>query len=1162
MRWDKERRFDVGRFDNRYEGRFDGRYEERRVSDDTTTRFDDRRVSDERRFDNRRISGERRLEERRKEDRLISAEHKFDDNRRVSEELKNDRDHDIFDDKPKFREAIAHTREASREPPYREYRPRSGSPSYSKSEIRRESSSPNIHASRTFEKIEPTKETVREGMQGEKDTMNEKESQVEPHFESQTVEPEKMPTQPEEHQVATVELEKGSLRREDHPPATVNHVETSKSLAPNNEDGQEKPSGQTIPVESIPAAPTDTKKVPHEEGPVVAHDVEVLTAPLQADSRKVTPSEAALKNEPVADNDTRAVIRNGSTTFDRSSESEYEPQLTPLNQEPSRKKLIKINGDVKSAPDTSAADHASQLEAELVKVENMDPAERRSQMKYLRQVKDSGSFKFLQADIKRHKLLKDKISSLVTAAVKNLEQQKDRLAVEYRYISKEWQEFCNAAEEEFKQRETLWNSSNSSATINGNGLRSDTASVVGQETMGNAATHTTVSGITATHAGVSRRGRSTFQGDSVRSEAEFLEILAKLERENARDPSVRAQLTSAKVPNMIFDPVERDKFRFIDHNNLIVDKSIPYKRLFTDSVDSFTPEEHEIFCDAYVMYPKQFGKIASVMGGRKTFHDCVLHYYQTKYKVDYKQLILNRNRRTARKARKNAIREKMVESEESTAPTPVTTSEAICTTTVPATVAAPEVPSLSSPFDALAMVASLVMREETGKKRKQGDDGSEMKKRSRTMKRGSKKAKQIEGQQQSNQPNASSSSPGSVPQVSAVEPKEKVSSYWSLVEVGQFERLMEVFGSNWEEIAKQMKFKTAVMLKNYYLKHATERGYDLLIAQVQKRLGYASQQMPRVMSNMHTIVDPKVQNVHSLQNVQPNIQPNIQPYQPLNVQSNAGNQLQQQVIRMSAPGSHVGMQQQQVSHVPPATQAPQQHLKVLQLSVNPMNSPGRGPLPGYFAPRSRPTQVLGVTQGLGEPYGGPSIQGRSTQGQDLQSQNIQGLSIQSQPQISQIETFGRPGTYSQSPPSERQRLPEPERLPSIIKSYGGTDLYHHAPRPVLHASRKSTIASILNGPAPEIKREDESRHSLLPPLDSDRWNRGLPQPGLPQPQQPQPGTSAFPQPLGPPPLSLSLSPPPFGLAEARNPYYASDQLTQTSLYDYQPAQRESNERGR
>ncbi|KAJ8104309.1 hypothetical protein POJ06DRAFT_191343 [Lipomyces tetrasporus] len=157
-------------------------------------------------------------------------------------------------------------------------------------------------------------------------------------------------------------------------------------------------------------------------------------------------------------------------------------------------------------------------------------------------------------------------------------------------------------------------------------------------------------------AGVFRRpSRGHHNADTVRSEAEFMEVLASLEWEDSRDPKNRAKLTSARIPNMVIDEVERSKV-YADSNNIVKNPSIPLKRLFTDGVDVFTEEEHRRFCEGYKIRPKQFGFIANHMGNIRTFEECVLHYYRTKKTVDYKTMATGSRRRGAggRKGRRRA----------------------------------------------------------------------------------------------------------------------------------------------------------------------------------------------------------------------------------------------------------------------------------------------------------------------------------------------------------------------------------------------------------------------------------------------------------------------------------------------------------------------------
>lgn len=146
-----------------------------------------------------------------------------------------------------------------------------------------------------------------------------------------------------------------------------------------------------------------------------------------------------------------------------------------------------------------------------------------------------------------------------------------------------------------------------------------------------------------------RRSRGTLK-DGARTEQEFQEILANLELQTMRDPLVRARLTSAAIPPMVQDPVRRQD-RFIGTNNYV--ENVPTERVLNDGVDDFSPDEHELFCEAYIAQPKQFGAIAQHIPGRN-FNECVMHYYRTKKRVDYKQLVLKKKRRQRKRDKPSA----------------------------------------------------------------------------------------------------------------------------------------------------------------------------------------------------------------------------------------------------------------------------------------------------------------------------------------------------------------------------------------------------------------------------------------------------------------------------------------------------------------------------
>lgn len=72
--------------------------------------------------------------------------------------------------------------------------------------------------------------------------------------------------------------------------------------------------------------------------------------------------------------------------------------------------------------------------------------------------------------------------------------------------------------------------------------------------------------------------------------------------------------------------------------------------------DDFTEEEHKLFTDAFMAYPKKWGKIAEELPGR-TFAECISHYYMTKEEIKYKAK-LNKRWRSQRRARKSTTRPK------------------------------------------------------------------------------------------------------------------------------------------------------------------------------------------------------------------------------------------------------------------------------------------------------------------------------------------------------------------------------------------------------------------------------------------------------------------------------------------------------------------------
>ncbi|GAA5909832.1 uncharacterized protein JCM6883_003109 [Sporobolomyces salmoneus] len=141
-------------------------------------------------------------------------------------------------------------------------------------------------------------------------------------------------------------------------------------------------------------------------------------------------------------------------------------------------------------------------------------------------------------------------------------------------------------------------------------------------------------------------------GDAVRSEAEFLEILASLENADLRDPDVRAARTAAVVPDLAVDPSERAEIiscTFDDERYRIDDPVEAYG--VSTPMEPWTEAEVETYCKGYAQHPKQFGKIAQNLPN-KTTAQCVLFYYRMKNAIDFRSLSERRGRDGRRKKTK------------------------------------------------------------------------------------------------------------------------------------------------------------------------------------------------------------------------------------------------------------------------------------------------------------------------------------------------------------------------------------------------------------------------------------------------------------------------------------------------------------------------------
>jgi len=183
-----------------------------------------------------------------------------------------------------------------------------------------------------------------------------------------------------------------------------------------------------------------------------------------------------------------------------------------------------------------------------------------------------------------------------------------------------------------------------------------------------AATHNTAATPTFLSGRSSRRGGANGPlGDAVRSEAEFLEILASLENADMQDPRTRANRTAATVPSLLSNiSHERYLHTFDDENSMIMDPQQFYgvtaqaASRYDTNIVTWSEDEVDLFCKRFAMYPKQFGKIASCLPD-KTVQQCILFYYRSKRSIDFRRLSDRRNREgRKRKSKPNMGRSSML----------------------------------------------------------------------------------------------------------------------------------------------------------------------------------------------------------------------------------------------------------------------------------------------------------------------------------------------------------------------------------------------------------------------------------------------------------------------------------------------------------------------
>lgn len=399
--------------------------------------------------------------------------------------------------------------------------------------------------------------------------------------------------------------------------------------------------------------------------------------------------------------------------------------------------------------------------------------------------------------------------------------------------------------------------------------------------------------------------RSRHHGDSVRTEAEFMEILATLEQERERDPLIKAQYGAAIIPDMIMDPIEKYAMtRVMDSNNLIKDKEAWAKRIITDPIDTFTEVEHERFCELYALHPKKFGRISYEMGGLRTSEDCVLHYYNTKKTTNYKQLVANKNKKNKKKVAKKK-KDNKGRADTSTPDTSTVENEVqkqassvkpdidesgseqgnkrkILTIDIPMKQrkVSQDSPINSTGTDSIGIIVpppkeSVTPVTETPKVcaiKKDNlnssllDVKSELTETETISHIGTQDSSHHSNIQGTNidEPHTQSTAETCIEDRKAKKPKKHdekphhISSYWSVHDINKFPLLLEQHGSNWERIAAELGTKSSTMVKNYYQRGLVDHPEWQEIVKLKKESDGAKQDNHAIQQDTMSLKGPSM----------------------------------------------------------------------------------------------------------------------------------------------------------------------------------------------------------------------------------------------------------------------------------------------------------------
>ncbi len=477
---------------------------------------------------------------------------------------------------------------------------------------------------------------------------------------------------------------------------------------------------------------------------------------------------------------------------------------------------------------------------------------------------------WVQPDDTDAAVIKRRIWQIESAKAKRMEAKVEHLKTRYKTLDADWKVHCEHLDR--------WNE------------RKERRSVAPTGTGTPAAFEEPAPPLPPLSGRANRRGMNTGIGfgDAVRSEAEFLEILASLESADMQDPNMRAARTTATVPDMLLNPDSSRPLRneYEDDNGYVADPEAFYLDDFDP--DFWSDDEKATFLRKYALYPKQFGKIANFLQNKST-QQCVVFYYSTKKlsNFDYKGLAAARNKERKRKVRPKPKKAKgsalMADlastkldelddvADEMDAPEPSTLPSS--SRRKPSMTAGPSRARIEQEDDETPAAAAATPASK--KRRATVDEQGEGSRSNKSRKKKKQQQKEAPAEDTSmvladqptsglddlaaaaalgvlasgvNEvaPSTAEVTPDTTMNEGAEEGKKRsrssTSSYWSVAERNYFLQTLAVQGKNWSAIAEGMNNKSAAQARNFFTRNHADRDFAEAVKLAQQNAGLPEQE--------------------------------------------------------------------------------------------------------------------------------------------------------------------------------------------------------------------------------------------------------------------------------------------------------------------------------